>query len=211
MVFRSLLAPIYFLLERSGGYAIGQWIGRPTIHRFRELFRENIVMSHEERVLDLGCGIGGYRDCFAGQYHGIDINPDYIADARRRLDGTFEVMDCNELRFAEGSFHHVVSIATTHHLSDEELQRTLKEALRVCAPSGSVHVIDAVLPMTSGQYLKYLYFRADRGRYPRYLERLVEVAGAVCRIACVKTMTGPLHDVCYLRLTKQADERKLAA
>ncbi len=96
---RVLGSPVYKLLERSGVYSLGQWVGRPTVRRFRQLIRENIAIAPEQTVLDLGCGVGGYRDCFTGRYHGIDINPDYIATAQTRYSGEFRVMSCTDLNF----------------------------------------------------------------------------------------------------------------
>jgi len=197
---RLLLKPVHLLTELSGVYALGQWVGRPTTRRFRKLFRRHVPLAPHDRVLDLGCGIGGYRDCFVGDYHGIDINPQYVETCRARHRGRFDVMDCTDLRFADASFDHVVTIATTHHLSDEELVRTVREALRVCAPGGMLHVIDAILPVSPNFTFKRLYFRADRGRHPRELGTLLDVVGRGGEVAEVWTKTGPLHDTCYLRV-----------
>jgi SAM-dependent methyltransferase len=151
-------------------------------------------------LLDLGCGVGGYYECFTGRYHGIDINPHYIATAQGRYAGDFRVMSCTELKFAAGTFDHVISIATTHHLSDEELIRTVNEARRVCRPGGAVHIVDAVLPPTKKELFKYLWFRMDRGHYPRPLDTLLRVVNRAGRVTKVKTLASPLHNTCYLRI-----------
>jgi SAM-dependent methyltransferase len=197
---RQLSSPLYKLLERSGVYALGQWIGQPTVKRFRQLIRENIALSPQETLLDLGCGVGGYRECFTGRYHGIDINPHYISTAQARYAGDFRVMSCTDLEFKPGIFDHVVTIATTHHLSDDELVRTVTEARRVCRRGGVVHIIDAVLPTTYRDLFKYLWFRMDRGNFPRPLDALMRLANKAGRVTTVKTLSSPLHLTCYLRI-----------
>lgn len=72
----------------------------------------------------------------------------YIEAARRSHAGQFDVMDCCHLTYADGFFDHVVSIAATHHLDDSSLEATISEALRVCGPGGSLHVIDGILPVS---------------------------------------------------------------
>ena len=127
----------------SGVYALGQLVGRPTTKRFRELFQQNVRIAESNRVLDMGCGIGGFRSMFGGVYHGIDVNPRYIETARKLHSGMFEMMDCTELKFAENTLDHVVTIATTHHLSDLQLIQTVRESLRVYNTDGCLHAISA--------------------------------------------------------------------
>jgi ubiquinone/menaquinone biosynthesis C-methylase UbiE len=176
-------------------------MGRPTHHhQDKAVIQENIHISPAQRALDLGCGPGIHRHCFTGTYCGIDINPRYIEAARQRHQGEFLVMDCTALELSAGTFDHVVSIATTHHLSDPELVQTIQEAGRVCKADGIIHILDAVLPLKPGQLFKEAYFRLDRGRYPRRLDALVNVMMKAGKVALVKTKTGPLHDLCYVRM-----------
>lgn len=201
---RVLGSPVYKLLERSGVYALGQWVGQPTVRRFRQLIRENVAVAPDETLLDLGCGVGGYRECFTGRYHGIDINPHYIATAQTRYQGEFRVMSCTDLQYPDQTFDHVVTIATTHHLTDEELVRTVAGARRVCRPGGVVHIIDAVLPAWHRSLLRYCWFRMDRGEYPRPIEKLRGLVDQAGRVTAVKTLPSPLHITCYLRVQQAA-------
>jgi ubiquinone/menaquinone biosynthesis C-methylase UbiE len=200
----SLLSPVYALLERPAGYAILQKLALPTKQRFRALLRKNVVgaLPPGASVIDLACGVGAYRDLFPDRYHGVDINPDYIAAAAQRHQGSFRVMDCTQLEFPDASFDHAVTIAGTHHFDDEGLLAMLAEALRVVTRDGGVHIVDAVLPLNRLHLWKEAWFRMDRGRHARRIEHLQDLASRAGRIEKVDLLAGPLHDVAYIRLVK---------
>jgi ubiquinone/menaquinone biosynthesis C-methylase UbiE len=201
---RAVMAPLYRLAERTNGYALAQWVSKPTTDRFRTLIREQINPRPSDTLLDVGCGPGHYRSSFTCQYSGVDINPDYIQMASSHLDGRFLVMDCTRLAFDDETFDHVVSIATLHHLTDEQVVQMVREALRVCKSSGRVHLIDAILPITPNFTFKRIVFGLDRGAYPRTHERLHELIAKAGHISCRDVMAGPLHDVTYVGVMPDA-------
>ena len=196
---RAALSPLYRILELAGLYSLNQRLGRPTTDRFRALIADNLALDAATSLLDLGCGTGNYRDCFPGAYTGIDINPAYIEQCAT-LPGRFETMDCTRLRFADRSFDEVVTIATTHHLDDAQLARMVGEALRVCRPGGHLHIIDAILPVSPNFVFKRVWFRLDRGAFPRTAEHLVAGVEEAGRVTRRNMLTGPLHDTLYLRV-----------
>ena len=200
---KTAFAPLYRLLEFADLYALNQRIGKPTTDRFRTLLARHMAASRDAAILDIGCGIGNYRASFGAAYTGVDINPGYIAKARATLEGRFEVMDCTRLDLAEASFDEAVTIATTHHLDDEQLTRMTAEALRIIRPGGHFHVIDAILPVSPNFTFKRIWFGLDRGRFPRRHEALshrIEQAGAILER---DILIGPLHDTIYLRVGRR--------
>lgn len=200
----SPLTPVYALLERPAGYALLQKLARPTNERFRALLRKNVLgaLRPGASVIDLACGVGAYRELFPVRYHGVDINPDYIAAASGRYEGSFQVMDCTRLEFPDGSFDHAVTIAGTHHFDDQGLLAMLAEALRVVKRDGCVHIVDAVLPLKRWHLWKELWFRMDRGRHARHVGRLEHLVARAGRVEKIDLLAGPLHDVVYMRLVK---------
>src|SRR5262245_14627898 len=77
-----------------------------SLHRqVRERIAAAIPDAPQVRVLDLGCGIGDYAGLFGrARYHGIDIDPRYVATARRSFPGdnlTFAVGDATSLAFPD--------------------------------------------------------------------------------------------------------------
>jgi ubiquinone/menaquinone biosynthesis C-methylase UbiE len=189
------------VLELPAVYDLNQFIGQPTVRRYTQLLVEEVPISAETKVLDLGCGTGATRKLIPGNYVGIDINPDYIASAKRiRSGGEFIAMDATKLSFPDASFDQVVSVATTHHLDDEQLQAMALEALRVVRPGGAFHIIDAILPVNPRDRAKEMFFRMDRGRFPRKLEDLVATVSRAAGVARTRVLNGPMHDVAYLKV-----------
>jgi SAM-dependent methyltransferase len=203
-IMRVFMAPLYRLAEHTKGYALAQWVSRPTTDRFRALIGSRVNPGRGETLLDVGCGPGHYRNSFACQYSGVDINPDYIEMASSRLDGQFMVMDGTRLEFADKTFDHVVSVAILHHLTDDQVVQMVREARRVCKPSGWVHLLDAILPVTPNFTLKRTIFRLDRGEYPRTPEHLCALIAKAGPISASEIKAGPLHDVIYVGVTPGA-------
>ena len=196
----SWLAIVHALSRVPGAYQLQQHVAYPTTSRFRRLLKRHVRVHDGERLLDLACGIGTYRDVLAGDYYGVDLNPAYIAAARRHHAGRFEVMDCCDLNFPAGMFSHVVIVAATHHLADQQVDAAVSGALRVCQDNGTLHVLDAVLPETGWRGLKKAWFRLDAGRFPRRREDLRDRLSARGTIAVEDFMPGPLHDCVYFQV-----------
>jgi ubiquinone/menaquinone biosynthesis C-methylase UbiE len=194
-----ILYPVHKMLELPSVYAVNQTLGRPTTDRYRKLIAANVPLAFDAEILDLGCGLGAFRDCFPGSYTGIDINSAYVKQARALLSGAFAAMDCTSLSFSDVSFDEVVSIATTHHLNDEQIVMMVKEALRVCRPSGHLHVVDSILPLSPNLF-KSVFFGLDRGRFPRKRDRLLAILRRAGNVERHEEITGPLHDVVYVRM-----------
>jgi SAM-dependent methyltransferase len=192
------------ILETPLGYAINQKIGKPTVDRYLRLIAEEVPRDRTRSLLDLGCGIGGFRRSLTGSYTGIDINPEYVATARARFpDARFEVADATALPFASDSFDESISIATAHHLDDEQLTSMIAEALRVTRPSGHFHLIDPVLPTTPNVAFKSFFFSLDRGRFPRAAEQLSRVIASLgVAIIRHRLVAGPLHDVAFFKIAR---------
>jgi SAM-dependent methyltransferase len=104
----------------------------------------------DDTVLDVACGPGILACAFAKTARhvtGIDLTPAMleraqILQAEQRLTNlTWRQGDVLPLPFAEASFTLVVSRFAFHHLLDPGA--VLKEMRRVCAPGGTVMVIDS--------------------------------------------------------------------
>jgi len=100
---------------------------------------------HGKRVLDYGCGNGGFTCWLArngAEVVGIDISDVSVrnaraAAAREGLDGRANclVMDCEILAFGDCSFDLIVVSGVLHHL---DLERALGEMSRVLKNDGEV-------------------------------------------------------------------------
>jgi SAM-dependent methyltransferase len=95
------------------------------------------------QIIDYGCGSGGNSVLLANRgarVYGVDISPDLVALARRRMaingragGATFMVCSGYDLPFADGSIDVVFGIAILHHL---DLSKASREIARVLRPGG---------------------------------------------------------------------------
>jgi SAM-dependent methyltransferase len=122
--------------------------------RGRQRLIELIDAGPGMRILDLACGPGNLSARFAalvspdGEVIGVDLAPGMIERARARHIGNarFEVMDIEQLAFADASFDAVTCGHGLQFVPD--LARALKEARRVLRPGSR---FAASLPAGSGQ------------------------------------------------------------
>jgi len=134
-------------------------------------------ISRARRVLDVGCGPGTNTPSFGCcEYLGIDINPGYIADARRRYGRRFVVADVTEYSVAsEGKFDFILVNSLLHHITDDGVRKLLSHLSSLLSADGHAHIVDILLP--ERRSIPWMLARLDRGEFPRpipALRRLVE-------------------------------------
>lgn len=123
-----------------------------------------------QRVLDLGCGTGNSAPLFPrSRYTGIDINPDYIAAARRRFPGReFIAGGAEEVEWGR-DFQIILLNSFLHHLPDPAAEEVLRRAAGALAPSGQAIIQEPLIPGEKEHYHRLL-MRLDRGDYFRSLD-----------------------------------------
>ena len=133
------------------------------------LLRHN-DLERARDVLDVGCGPGTNAGFFARQrYVGLDINPAYIADARRRHAGEFVVADATTWRPADGRRYDLVLLNSfLHHVDDAAVRALLENLGAALSAEGRLHLVDLVLPARVS--VAWVLGKLDRGDYPRPLE-----------------------------------------
>jgi SAM-dependent methyltransferase len=154
------------LLERPGVYLAWQ---RPFVSsKLAPVWRHN-DRGAIRRVLDVGCGPGTNSAEFAGMdYLGVDMNPSYIAHARRDHALHFEVADVRTDPIpGKGTYDFVLVNSLLHHLDDEAVLSLLAELRGYVSDDGHIHVIDLELPAQRG--IPRALALGDRGDYPRSL------------------------------------------
>jgi SAM-dependent methyltransferase len=154
------------MLEHPAVYAAWQ---APQVSRKFAPVERRLAQADIRRVLDVGCGPGTNAHRFAGaDYVGVDINEDYLAIARRKHNGHFIQADLETADLsALGRFDTILVNSFLHHLPDEAVGRTLGQIRNLLEPSGTVHLLELVMP--ERRSLATLMAKLDRGRYARPL------------------------------------------
>lgn len=93
------------------------------------------------RVLDIGCGNGRNIEAYIKDglhIQGIDNSSEFVAICKNKnLD--VSLGDMTDIRFQPNTFDFLISIASFHHLSNEDSRRLcLQEMTRVLKPNGQI-------------------------------------------------------------------------
>ncbi len=154
------------VMENTLAYRL--WQAPFAEQKLAPLFAHN-DMRAVRRVLDVGCGPGTNTHHFASaDYLGIDFNPAYIENARRRHGREFVVADVTKYEVArEERFDLILANSLFHHIDTASTSRILAHLATLLSDDGHVHVLDLVLPERPS--VSRFLARADRGEYPRPL------------------------------------------
>jgi SAM-dependent methyltransferase len=152
------------------------------------------VFAHTEiknvrRVLDVGCGPGTNAPHFKHtSYLGIDFNPDYIENARRRFPGEFVVADVTNYKVKpEDGFDFILVNSILHHIDDRNTENILEHLATLLTPDGYVHILELVDPEKPG--LQKTLVEWDRGKYARTTTRWKELFSRYFDPVAVETYT----------------------
>jgi SAM-dependent methyltransferase len=156
-------------------------------------------------VIDAGGGTGMSRqiwpeDC---DYVNVDNDPEKLeAFARKKLPGKAVLGDITALDKGPGSVDYVFTKAVTHHLDDGSLDGFLKDSARVLKPDGKLVFFDAVY--SSDRFVSRLFWRYDRGSFPRERDVLVGALNRYFSASLSETVVGPFHTYVFYVGTPRA-------
>ncbi len=132
------------------------------------------VLAHNDlrslrRVLDVGCGPATNTALFANlDYTGMDINPEYIRQARQRFQRNFVVADVTKYRVSSAERYDFILVnSLLHHLPDDAVHDLLQHLSTLLTNDGHVHILELVLP--EEPFLARKMAQWDRGEYARPL------------------------------------------
>ena len=143
-------------------------------HRSRtECVAKYIRPMASDRVLDCGCGPGDLLEYLPDvDYVGIDIDADYVADARSRFGdrATFRLGPLGaETMTEEAHYDLVLAWGVLHHLDDDEVGEFMSLARRSLKPTGRLVTLDPCYTDDQSRVARYLLDK-DRGQHVRSLE-----------------------------------------
>jgi SAM-dependent methyltransferase len=164
------------LLARPWGYRLFTNIVRKKGNRVR-LVGEYVKPFPDCRILDIGCGpadMVSYLPDSVGEYVGFDMNPAYIAFARKQWKGKTNCrFFCQKVEDAvtlePGYYDIVLALNILHHLNDNEALRLFNTAYQVLKSGGVLITYDNVYVADQHWFAKWLISR-DRGKAVRTVE-----------------------------------------
>jgi len=171
-----------------------RWLKVPFVYNLFQgvvggnALRRRIIENHAraragDKVIDIGCGPAQALQSLPDvEYLGLDINPDYIAFARRTYGskGTFVIGDTRSFRgdsrFKDANI--VIAVSVLHHLDDEEAVDCIRFAYDALKKGGRLICHDACWIPNQGVFSKYV-MSLDRGRNIRTEQQYCQLAAKV--------------------------------
>ena len=153
-----------YLLEHTAVYSL--WQAPFATAKLAPFFAHNNI-AHARRVLDVGCGPGTNTALFAhAEYLGVDINPKYIAYARRKYKREFAVADVSSYNQNPADGYDLVLVNSfLHHLETADCSKILQRLATWLSADGHIHLLELVLP--EDRSASQVLARADRGKFVR--------------------------------------------
>jgi SAM-dependent methyltransferase len=167
-----------FLEKNPTSYEWSQRLVSLNYGCFRRVLREEGFFVPGKSFLDLGCGTGFLRDYLPDEdYLGVDINPTYIAAARRKRGNFFQVGNALEIGALTRRFDRIGCMGLFHHLDDAQCRHALGQCGSILSPGGQIFIFDALWPIGTNP-VGTLLRQSDNGAFIRTLPQWEELFGA---------------------------------
>jgi cyclopropane-fatty-acyl-phospholipid synthase len=139
------------MLDRRMTYSCAYWAGARTLDEAQEakldLICRKAGLKPGMRVLDIGCGWGGFAAFAAERYGvsvvGITVSKEQIELGRRRTAGLPVQLLLQDYRDLEGTFDAIVSVGMFEHVGRRNY-RTFFDVARRCLAPGGLFVLHTI-------------------------------------------------------------------
>ena len=160
------MAVIASILERAAVYRA--WQAPFAEQKFAPILEKD-DLSNVRRVLDVACGPGTNSRHFTHvDYLGIDVNENYIRDARQKYGRDFMAVDARHLdSVCKEPFDFILVNSFLHHLNTKDVFDVLLSLDERLAPDGHIHMLEPILP--EDRSVAWFLARWDRGHFIRRL------------------------------------------
>jgi cyclopropane-fatty-acyl-phospholipid synthase len=132
------------MLGPTMAYSCGYWKDATTLDEAQvakfELVCRKVALEPGLRILDIGCGWGGFAQYAATRYGvdvvGITLSPAQAALARQRCAGLPVDIRVQDYRDLTGRFDRIVSIGMFEHVGPSNYRRFFDVVARLLEPQG---------------------------------------------------------------------------
>jgi SAM-dependent methyltransferase len=154
------------ILERAAVYRA--WQAPFAEQKFAPILEKNGLRG-VRRVLDVACGPGTNSQHFTHlDYLGIDINENYIRNARQKYGRDFRAVDARKLDdVCREPFDFILVNSFLHHLNNKDVTDVLSSLESGLSQDGHIHILELVLP--ENRSIARLLAHWDRGDFARPL------------------------------------------
>ena len=134
-----------------------------------DLICKKLALTATDRVLDIGCGWGGFAKFAAERYAchvtGISISDEQLTYAKDDCEGLPVQLVCSDYRDFMGSFSKVVSIGMIEHAGHKNY-RTLMEVVHTCLEDDGLFLLHTIGSLISGTRIdpwtaKYIFANSN--------------------------------------------------
>ncbi|MFH1983052.1 MAG: class I SAM-dependent methyltransferase [Pseudomonadota bacterium] len=145
-------------------------------------------VAEKIRVIDLGCGPGTNAHLFIDpgryEYLGIDNNPGYIKQARKKFPLEFRCADIVDALEDPARYDIVLINSVIHHIDESTARLVFQAAAGLLTPEGECLVLDMVHPdvRKPANLLQRALISLDRGTYCRSFGQLQKEIGSFFNI-----------------------------
>jgi 2-polyprenyl-3-methyl-5-hydroxy-6-metoxy-1,4-benzoquinol methylase len=153
-----------------------------TDRLWKTLVHEFIVPTKGMKILDIGSGTSGileYLHGFDVEYHGYDLNEDYISSSNNKWSDKgryyFKATSVNDLKIDNAhKFDVVLALNLLHHLDGTEADRVIEIASEVLKDAGRFIACDPCIFSGMNLIEKFMVHQ-DRGRNIRTTEQYLSL------------------------------------
>lgn len=125
-------------------YSCGYWRKAETLEQAQiaklDLICRKLRLQPHQRVLDIGCGFGGFAKYAATHYGvevvGLTVSKEQAALARERCAGLPVEIRLQDYRSINEQFDHIVSVGMFEHVGFKNYQTYMKVVKRCLKPGG---------------------------------------------------------------------------
>lgn len=131
-----------------------------------QLFERYVSAPGYSDILELGCGTSIWTPRSFRRLVRTDINSAYFPTV---CPGGVEyrLMNAADFSLSEDRFDLVYSMGLYHHLTDEQVVRSLRASASALRPAGKIVVFDAALPKSVLRLHAWIARKLDRGGHVR--------------------------------------------
>ncbi|MGO8693082.1 MAG: cyclopropane fatty acyl phospholipid synthase [Rectinemataceae bacterium] len=141
------------MLDKGMNYSCGYWKRAKSLDDAQEdkleLICRKIGLEKGMRLLDIGCGWGGFAEYAASKYGarvlGITVSREQIEPSRERCRGLPVEIRLQDYRDLDERFDRIVSVGMIEHVGSKNYRGFMRVAARCLAPGGLflLHTIGA--------------------------------------------------------------------